>query len=43
MKFTRKAKAQWEGSGKDGKDSLTTASAVLNNTPYSFHTRFEDG
>jgi osmotically inducible protein OsmC len=43
MKFTRKAKAQWEGSGKNGKGSLTTASAVLNNTPYSFHTRFEDG
>jgi len=43
MKFTRKAKAQWLGSGKDGKGHLTTESKVLNNTQYSFHTRFEDG
>lgn len=43
MKFTRNAKAQWLGSGKDGKGHLTTDSKVLNNTQYSFHTRFEDG
>ncbi|MFD0836194.1 OsmC family protein [Mariniflexile aquimaris] len=43
MKFTRKANAQWKGSGKEGKGTLTSASGVLNNTPYSFHTRFEDG
>ncbi|MEY8021821.1 OsmC family protein [Muriicola sp. SD30] len=43
MKFTRNAKAQWLGSGKDGKGNLTTDSKVLNNTQYSFHTRFEDG
>jgi osmotically inducible protein OsmC len=43
MKFTRKANAQWNGAGKDGKGYLTTASGVLNKTPYSFHTRFEDG
>lgn len=43
MKFTRKANAQWKGSGKEGKGTLTTASKVLDNTPYSFHTRFEDG
>lgn len=43
MKFTRKAKSQWKGGGKDGKGTLTTASGVLNNTAYSFHTRFEDG
>ena len=42
MKFTRKAKANWKGGGKEGKGTLTTASNVLNNTPYSFHTRFED-
>lgn len=42
MKFTRKAEAQWKGSGKDGKGTLTTASGVLDKTPYSFHTRFED-
>lgn len=43
MKFTRKAKAQWKGSGKEGKGYLSTSSGVLSNTPYSFHTRFEDG
>ena len=43
MKFTRKANAQWKGSGKEGKGTLTWASGVLSNTPYSFHTRFEDG
>lgn len=43
MKFTRKANAQWKGSGKEGKGTLTSASGVLSNTPYSFHTRFEDG
>ena len=43
MKFTRKAKAVWNGGGKDGQGKLTTASNVLNDTPYSFHTRFEDG
>jgi len=43
MKFTRKAQAQWKGSGKEGKGTLTTASKVLNSTAYSFHTRFEDG
>lgn len=43
MKFTRKAKAVWNGSGKDGKGALTTGSKVLENTQYSFHTRFEDG
>lgn len=43
MKFTRKANAQWLGSGKDGKGNLTTASGVLDKTQYSFKTRFEDG
>lgn len=43
MKFTRKAQAQWKGSGKEGKGTLSTASGVLDKTPYSFHTRFEDG
>lgn len=43
MQFTRKASAQWKGSGKEGKGSLTTGSQVLDGTPYSFHTRFEDG
>jgi osmotically inducible protein OsmC len=43
MKFTRKASAEWKGSGKDGRGNLTTGSKVLDSTKYSFHTRFEDG
>ena len=43
MKFTRKASAAWKGSGKEGNGSITTESTVLDKTPYSFHTRFEDG
>lgn len=43
MKFTRKASAQWQGTGKDGLGSLTTDSTVLNKTQYSYKTRFESG
>lgn len=43
MKFTRKANAEWKGSGKDGQGLITTGSKVLDKTQYSFHTRFEDG
>jgi osmotically inducible protein OsmC len=43
MKFTRKARAQWQGTGKDGLGKLTTDSTVLNQTQYSYKTRFEDG
>ncbi len=39
----RNATAQWEGSGKTGKGSLKTESHTLENTQYSFSTRFEDG
>jgi len=39
----RKASATWKGGLKDGKGSLVTASGVLDNTPYSFGTRFENG
>ncbi len=42
MKFTRKAIAKWQGSGLEGKGNLTTQSTVLNNTAYSFKTRFEN-
>lgn len=42
MKFTRKASANWKGSGKEGKGTLSTDSTVLDNTPYSFSTRFEN-
>lgn len=43
MKFSRKATAQWNGTGKDGLGALTTDSTVLNKTQYSFKTRFENG
>ena len=43
MKFTRKASAKWLGTGKDGQGSLTTDSTVLNQTQYSYKTRFENG
>jgi osmotically inducible protein OsmC len=43
MAFTRNAQAIWEGTGKDGKGILTTESTVLNNTQYSFSSRFESG
>lgn len=39
----RKATAVWQGSGKEGKGHLSTPSTVLNNTQYSFSSRFEDG
>lgn len=42
MKFTRDAKAQWKGSGKEGKGHLTTGSKTLDAAPYNFVTRFED-
>ncbi|WP_158978580.1 OsmC family protein [Cellulophaga sp. L1A9] len=43
MKFTRKASAAWKGTGKEGKGTISTGSKVLDKTPYSFRTRFEDG
>lgn len=39
----RTAIANWTGSGKDGKGTLTTQSKTLNNTQYSFTSRFENG
>jgi osmotically inducible protein OsmC len=39
----RHASAAWQGSGKDGNGSLTTQSATLKDTPYSFNARFGDG
>jgi len=38
----RTAKAHWEGTVKDGKGNLTTQSEILNQTNYSFRTRFAD-
>lgn len=38
----RKATALWNGTIKEGKGHLSTQSEVLEQTPYSFNTRFED-
>jgi lipoyl-dependent peroxiredoxin len=38
----RKASAQWQGDLKTGKGTLSSDSGVLESTPYSFSTRFED-
>lgn len=37
----RKGSAVWNGGLKDGKGTVSSASGVLNHTPYSFATRFE--
>ncbi len=41
--IVRDATAVWTGAGKDGRGALTTQSATLKDTPYSFNTRFGDG
>ena len=38
----RQASAVWKGGLKDGKGTISTPSAVLKDTPYSFTTRFEN-
>jgi lipoyl-dependent peroxiredoxin len=40
--ITRTASAQWQGTGKEGKGTLSTQSGVLAATPYGFNTRFGD-
>jgi len=39
----RTASAEWNGSLKEGKGSVSTESGVLTRTQYSFGTRFENG
>ncbi len=39
----RKATATWTGNGKEGQGRLDTVSGVLDQTPYGFNSRFEDG
>jgi osmotically inducible protein OsmC len=39
----RTAHAHWNGTLKDGKGEISTQSTTLNNTQYSFKTRFEEG
>lgn len=43
MKFTRKANAQWQGTGMEGKGTISTQSTTLDNAQLSFKTRFADG
>lgn len=40
--MVRKGRAVWRGAGRDGAGELSTDSGVLDATPYSFRTRFED-
>jgi lipoyl-dependent peroxiredoxin len=39
----RSAQAHWSGDLKSGAGSVSTATGTLSNTPYSFHSRFEEG
>jgi osmotically inducible protein OsmC len=39
----RNATAVWNGSGKDGKGTLSTQSTVLSSSQYSYKSRFEEG
>ena len=39
----RTAHAHWNGTLTEGKGEITTQSTILNNTQYSFKTRFQDG
>ena len=41
--IVRSGSAQYSGLGKDGKGHVSTQSGVLDNQPYGFNTRFEDG
>ena len=43
MKFTRKAKANWKGTGMEGKGTISTQSTTLENAQLSFKTRFDQG
>jgi len=38
----RFATAKWNGSGKDGSGTITSQSKILNETSYSWRTRFQD-
>lgn len=38
----RSATANWKGSGKEGKGTVTAQSGIFSNTPISYHTRFEE-
>jgi len=40
--ITRTARAEWQGTGKEGKGTLSTQSGVLSATSYGSNTRFGD-
>lgn len=41
--IVRSGSARYSGFGKDGKGHVSTQSGVLDDQPYGFNTRFEDG
>ena len=43
MKFTRKANANWKGTGMEGTGTISTQSTTLDNAQLSFKTRFAEG
>ncbi len=43
MSSKRSGSAVWSGGLKDGKGSVATQSGVLDNAPYGFNARFQDG
>ena len=43
MQIQRRAQAHWQGGIKSGSGTLSTTSGVLDDTPYGFSDRFEDG
>jgi len=43
MKFTRKANANWKGTGMEGSGTISTQSTTLDKAQLSFKTRFEQG
>lgn len=43
MKFTRNASANWQGTGMEGKGTISTQSTTLDKAQLSFKTRFADG
>jgi len=43
MKFTRRANANWKGTGMEGKGTISTQSTTLDSAQLSFKTRFEEG
>jgi osmotically inducible protein OsmC len=38
--MSKYANAQWQGTGKEGKGTLTTETKYLNSTPFTYATRF---